>query len=201
VAAAPLSRILEYWIGLGYNRRARFLHETCKIIENKYDGIVPWNPEELDAMPGIGPYTARAISTFAFSLPNVFIETNIRAVYIFFFFPDRDSVSDPEILDLIDATLYRENPRLWYYALMDYGAVLKKKVVNPNRKSAHYSRQSRFQGSLRQARGAIVRYLDSHKCATFSELATSVSQEYLENAARALVSEGLVFEKNGVYFL
>jgi len=201
LAEAPFSRVLEAWIGLGYNRRARFLQETCRIVCETLGGVFPSDPDELDALPGIGPYTARAISTFAFGLPNVFIETNIRSVFIFFFFADRESVSDAEILAHIEATLPPDDPRTWYYALMDYGAALKKTVQNPGRKSSHYTKQSPFEGSLRQARGAAIRVLGTLRAATADELAETgrVDGERMARALEALVGEGLVAERNGVY--
>ncbi len=201
LADAPFSEVLAHWVGLGYNRRARYLQESAKLLIEKYQGVYPPDPDELDALPGIGPYTARAISTFVFNIPHAFIETNIRAVYIFFFFPEPDSVTETDILDLVKETLYSADPRTWYYALMDYGAALKKKVTNPNRKSLQYRKQSRFDGSLRQARGAIVRFLSAGRCASLDLVALSdnLPQERLERAARALVAEGLVCEKDGVY--
>jgi len=201
LASASLSDVLEHWAGLGYNRRARFLHEACKRIVSDYNGIFPSDPDTLDSLPGIGPYTARAISTFAFGLSNVFIETNIRSVYIFFFFSNRTDVSDKEILELIGETLYAENPRVWYYALMDYGATLKKKVGNPNRNSLHYSKQSRFEGSHRQARGAVIRYLNTYAQATIESISEteSIPKERVESAINALKTEGIVAENDGVY--
>ncbi|MDR3284387.1 MAG: A/G-specific adenine glycosylase [Treponema sp.] len=214
LAAAPLSLVLARWNGLGYNRRARFLQETCKIIVKERDGAFPQSAEELDALPGIGPYTARAVMTFAFGKSEVFIETNIRSVFLFFFFRDRleeaaesssgqKPVHDAEILPLIAQTVHAANPRIWYYALMDYGAALKKAVVNPNRKSAHYARQSRFDGSLRQARGAIIRCLakQSAPAASLYEIARQedIDLGRLEKAAAALVAEGLIAKAGDLY--
>lgn len=201
LASAPLSEVLVHWSGLGYNRRARFLQDACAEIITSHNGIFPSDPDELDALPGIGPYTARAVSTFAFGLPNVFIETNIRAVFIFFFFADKPGVTDKEILELIGETLWTENPRIWYYALMDYGAVLKKKVGNPNRMSKHYTVQKKFEGSNRQARGAIVRHLGKYGTGSAQSIGEGecISAERIEAAAASLVSEGLVCETNGIY--
>ena len=86
VAQAELSDVLSLWNGLGYNRRAKFLHEACKRICTEYGGIIPDDAETLDAIPGIGVYTARAICAFAFGKAEVFVETNIRAVFIHCFF-------------------------------------------------------------------------------------------------------------------
>lgn len=201
LSQAYLQDVYKEWMGLGYNRRARYLQETCRIITETYNGAIPSDPEQLDALPGIGPYTARAISTFAFGLPNVFIETNIRSVYIFFFYPEVQEVTDKEILELIEQTQYLPDPRTWYYALMDYGAVLKKKTANPNRKSAHYQTQSRFEGSNRQARGAVLKYLGIHGDASVSVIAdhSGIPAERLDIAVKGLVLEGFVAESDGIY--
>jgi A/G-specific adenine glycosylase len=159
IAGASLKSVLELWLGLGYNQRAMNLREASKIVMEDYNGVLPDSQADLIRLPGIGKATAGAIQAFAFNKPVLFIETNIRRVYIYFFFQDRSEVTDQEILTLVEATLDRENPRHWYYALMDYGAMLKTKVPNPNRKSAHYTRQARFEGSDRQLRGAIIRHL------------------------------------------
>ena len=154
LANAPLGAVLTEWSGLGYNRRARFLHEACKGVAEK-GGAFPRSASELEKLPGIGPYTARAVACFAFGSAESFIETNIRTVFLWCFFrqrletPDPPPVHDAELLRLVEASLDRENPRRWYYALMDYGAALKKQIPNPNRRSAHYVKQSTFRGSLR----------------------------------------------------
>ena len=201
LAAAPLVQVLECWVGLGYNRRANFLHQCAKSIVADYGGIVPEDPAVLQALSGIGPYTAAAISTFAYNRPNVFIETNIRAVFIFFFFKDKTDISDRDIFPVIEAALYKENPRLWYYALMDYGAELKKKVVNPNRKSKHYTKQSKFEGSVRQVRGALVRSLTAQTVQSYEQLYDNAQsdKELFDKALAALLKEGLVTEKEETY--
>ncbi len=197
LSQASLPEVLRLWSGLGYNRRARFLQEACRAVTDKLGGVFPRDPDELDALPGIGPYTARAVVTFAFGSPEVFIETNIRSVFIFFFFPGMEKVDDKEILPLIAQTLDRENPREWYYALMDYGAALKKSVKNPNRRSSSYTRQSKFEGSLRQARGAILRALSSGGDGNRLELSYIAEKEEIDmdrmrKAAVSLCGEGLL---------
>lgn len=157
LAHARLSEVLEAWQGLGYNRRAIALKKIAEIVMKDYKGRLPVKEEELLSLPGIGTYTASAICTFALNKPTLFIETNIRRVFIHFFFHDRTSIKDEEIIPLLESTLDRKNPREFYYALMDYGVRLKKEVQNPNMRSAHYQKQSRFQGSNRQIRGMILR--------------------------------------------
>lgn len=147
LARAPLADVLKVWQGLGYNRRAKYLHEAAKL----------WGTVPLEELPGVGPYTAKAVRVFAFNKPEVLIETNIRAVYIHHFFPRKKKVSDKELLRLIEATLDRKNPREWYAALMDYGSYLKQRFPNPSRRSVHHVRQKKFKGSDRQIRGAILK--------------------------------------------
>ena len=161
LAAAPLSTVLGVWQGLGYNRRAKFLHQAAQQIVSQHKGVVPNSPELLLQLPGIGAATAASIAAFAYNTPTVFIETNIRAVYIHFFFKDHTDVHDRDLQPIVVQTLDHENPRQWYYALMDYGVMLKREHVNPSRKSKHHAVQSRFEGSDRQVRGAIIRALTS----------------------------------------
>ena len=201
LAKAPFQDVLERWIGLGYNRRARYLQEACRKIVEEYEGEFPREARELEKLPGIGKYTSAAVSTFAFGVPNALIDTNIRAVYLFFFFKEEVDVSDSDIMVAVEATVDRDDPRSWYYALMDYGASLKKRVVNPNRKSKHYAKQSRFSGSLRQARGAIIRHLGKNGRAELPSIAEAekLPAERIEEAARSLLAEGMVAETGGIY--
>ena len=157
LAQAPLQSVLSVWQGLGYNRRAIALQRIAKTVTTEWNGILPSSVDLLVKLPGIGHATASAIAAFAFGKPAVFIETNIRRVFIHFYFHDRDNVRDSEILPLVEKTLARSNPQPWYYALMDYGAMLKKQLQNPNRKSAHYQKQSPFEGSNRQIRGMALK--------------------------------------------
>jgi A/G-specific adenine glycosylase len=159
LARSDLHPVLEVWQGLGYNRRAVALKETAVRMVREHNSRLPEDLDELIKLPGIGRSTAGAILAFAYGISVAFIETNIRRVFLHFFFPERDSVKDGEILPLVEQTLDRENPRDWYYALMDYGAMLKTKLPNPNRKSAHYTRQAPFEGSNRQIRGMILKLL------------------------------------------
>lgn len=201
LAQASFVQVLEQWVGLGYNRRARFLHQCAQAIVQEHNGQVPKDAAVLQTLPGIGPYTAAAVSTFAYNKPHAFIETNIRAVYIFFFFKDKETVSDKDLFPQIKASLYTENPRLWYYALMDYGAALKKVIVNPNRKSKHYTKQSQFEGSVRQARGAVIRSLTGQNGQAYTELYanTRTEQPLFDKALEGLIHEGFVAENSGIY--
>lgn len=202
LASSSFPFVLEKWQGLGYNRRAKFFFESAKIIAEKYGGIIPRDVLKLQSLKGIGAYTARAIAAFAFSSPEVFIETNIRSLFIFFFFQNRKTkIDDKEIFPLIEQTLYKKDIRTWYYALMDYGAALKTKVKNPSLQSAHYIKQSAFRGSLREARGAVIRFLSEHKNASAKKIAEceKIDYEKIERSLCDLQKENFVAEKNGVY--
>lgn len=159
LAEAPLPDVLRIWQGMGYNRRAIALKGCAEKMVKDHGGTVPADPDLLITFPGIGRATACSIAAFAFNRPVVFIETNIRRVFIHFFFEGRENVSDFEILPLASRTLYGKNPREWYSALMDYGAMLKSAVPNPNRRSARYTRQPAFAGSDREIRGVIIKTL------------------------------------------
>jgi A/G-specific adenine glycosylase len=159
LAAATLAEVLTLWQGLGYNRRAKALRETARLVMGEGGGILPEDPVRLERFPGVGGATAGAVAAFAFGRPAVFLETNIRRVFIHFFFPPSETVRDRDILPLAALTLDRRDPRRWYYALMDYGVMLKRAVANPNRRSAHYQRQSPFEGSDRQVRSGVLKAL------------------------------------------
>ncbi|OPY78035.1 MAG: putative A/G-specific adenine glycosylase YfhQ [Syntrophorhabdus sp. PtaU1.Bin153] len=202
LAGASLKDVLGVWQGLGYNRRARALLLAAGIMVTTYGGKVPASVEELSRLPGIGKTTAGEIVAFAFNLPALFIETNIRRVFIHHFFPvESVAVKDREIMSLVEATLDRGHPRDWYYALMDYGTMLAKVVGNPNRRSAHYKKQSSFANSDREIRGAIVRALLKEPVLTRDELQQRVDVEpaRMERILSGMMGEGLVREDNGSY--
>lgn len=159
LASASFSDVLLYWKGLGYNRRALALHKIASIVTHDYAGMVPNDIKALESWPSIGKATARSITTFAFNQPTTFIETNVRTVFIYFFFPNKTNICDHEIEPLVQAALDLNAPRDWYYALMDYGVMLKKTVGNFSKQSKHHTKQSRFEGSDRQIRGAILQVL------------------------------------------
>ncbi len=194
LAKAELSEVLKVWQGMGYNRRGIALKRLAEIVMQGHKGKLPSDPEELIKLPGIGRYSAAAIHTFATNSPTLFIETNIRRVYIHFFFGDREGIRDDEIMQLVEKTMDTENPREWYYALMDYGVKLKKEVTNPNRRSAHYTKQSRFEGSDRQVRGAILKALLQKQGMTKLALKTKISivPDNFDQIVDGLIAEGFL---------
>lgn len=235
LARAPLSQVLFHWQGLGYNRRAKFLHETAKVVVRDFGGTLPSDPQALEKLPGIGPYTARAVAAFAFNQPVVFIETNIRTVYLRHgnllekmiwkrtapsaltrpedLFAGKlplskpaskslRTIADVELLPLIARDLQRSNiqPREFYWALMDYGSYLKRQGVKLNHHSKNYTKQSKFEGSPRQLRGAILKQLLVSP-STAAQLQKSTGRTLLdvEKVLKQLQQEGLIF-KQGIRF-
>jgi A/G-specific adenine glycosylase len=199
LARAKLPQVLKLWQGLGYNRRAKYLHTASKQIARL--GFPRWS-EDIEKLPGVGRYTARAVSAFAFNEPVVLIETNVRTVFIHHFFKDGEKVADARIAPLVELALKKSGmePKDFYQGVMDYGSHLKKSGVRVNKKSAHYSKQPKFEGSARQLRGAILRELLKHH-ATISMLAHRIpqSQHDLTHELARLTAEGLVALR-GRYF-
>ncbi|UFS69907.1 A/G-specific adenine glycosylase [Geomonas sp. RF6] len=203
LALAPLSEVLSRWQGLGYNRRALFLQRCAGEVMERFDGELPADVELLETLPGIGQYTARAVAAFAFGEPTVFIETNIRALFLHRFFPDSEAVPDRAILPLVAQTVDRIDPRHWYYALMDAGALLKREVANPGRRSAHHTRQSPFCGSNREQRSWILKALLADPGSTAEKLllALPLEPDSLLKNLHQLQREGFLREERGGFHI
>lgn len=201
LAQAPFQAVLAVWQGLGYNRRAIALKKTAEIVVSAHEGVLPSRPEELLSLPGIGRYTAAAIAAFAFNQPTVFIETNIRTVFLYFFYQNQSRVKDSELLPLVEQTLDTAHPRQWYYALMDFGALLKKRYPTLNRRSAHYHRQSPFKGSNRELRGLILKALTYRTEMSERDLIESLPSEpgRIKHALTQLHLEGFIKKSGSTY--
>lgn len=222
LSAAPLSEVLKAWSGLGYNRRAKFLWQAASVVVHEFCGQFPKTKEELTRLPGIGTNTAGAVLVYAYNQPEVFIETNIRTVFIHHFFKDRENVSDKEMYELVRLSLPNQEPeraarerihfdpgamrkprqrlshyRLWYWALMDYGTYLKQTVGNATRRSVHYAKQSRFEGSKRQIRGRILRLLGEVP-QTKDMLKKSIADDRVDAVLEELVLEGFIEQQYGL---
>lgn len=192
LASASLGDVLVLWSGLGYNRRAKFLWQSAQIVQHEFGGVFPTTIEDLVRLPGVGQNTAGAIMVYAYNEPVVFVETNIRTVYLHHFFQDRDDVTDAEIREKLAETLDREHPREWYWALMDYGATLKSQRLGTITRSKHYTKQPKLAGSLREMRGLILRALAVGPM-TKNQLMQNVSADSrFVLALDSLKSEGLI---------
>lgn len=202
LARASLRDVLTVWQGMGYNRRGKYLKEAAGIIVREFGGVIPSTVETLVALPGIGHATASAILAYAFNKPVVFIETNIRAVYLYYFFKNGSNISDKQITGLVEKTLDRANPRTWYYALTDYGNYLKNKEKFKNTQSKHYAKQSKFEGSRRQLRAQVLFLLTKNE-QTLMDLYTQTGREKEEigSVVGDLVKEKLILLAGNTYRL
>jgi A/G-specific adenine glycosylase len=204
LAMASVSDVLGLWSGLGYNRRALALRETAIVIARDFGGEIPRDESSLRSLPGIGLYTARAILAFAFDIPTVFLETNIRTVYMKHFFADRDGVTDRELAEIGSQVLDADAPARWYNALMDYGASLKRTEGNHSRRTKSWHVQEPFATSSRRVRGAILRTLLEQ--ASIGPVAIeslpkklSFPEDTVVKCVRDLAAEGFVkYESGGI---
>lgn len=205
LANASLGEVLIAWQGLGYNRRAKFLWRAAQLVCQEYAGVFPQTQAALTRLPGIGANTAGAVVAYAYNQPAVFIETNIRTVFIHHFLHDATAVPDKEVAVLVEAALpagQRAPVRMWYWALMDYGAHLKQTVGNKARASRSYVKQPPFVGSRRAVRGAVIRALSAQDAGlTTDELAKFITDPRLPDVLQDLQAEGMVRERTQRYRL
>lgn len=194
LASAPLAEVLTVWSGLGYNRRAQFLHQAAKQIEERFGGKIPTTSDELISLPGIGVNTAGALLAYSFNQPALFIETNVRTVLFYHFFPNQEVVSDRELRVQLDVLLDKEHPREFYWGLMDYGSELKKQGAGQLTKSKHYKKQAPLKGSLREVRGLILKALINGSVEQ-NELARQMPvDDRYTRALNDLLNEGLIVQ-------
>ncbi len=202
LASASLADVIAQWSGLGYNRRAKFLKSCAENIVNLYGGQLPQDHKQLTSLPGIGTATASAVLTYAYNISLPYIETNVRTVFLHHFFPNEENISDNQLIEIALQCWDRENAREWCWALMDYGTFLKKSVGNANKRSKHYTKQSKFQGSDRQQRGRILKKLTGQNISV-SELSEILNLDagYTKQIVDGLMRDGLVAESQGEYRL
>lgn len=213
LAQASLADVLKLWQGLGYNRRAKFLHDASKKIVS--GGVFPHDERQLDALPGIGKNTAGAIMAYAYNQPTIFIETNVRAVYIHHFFANEDAVDDAAIFAKMQDTVPWAHetdtgspsrtdddfsPRLFYWALMDYGSWLKKQGIKPSR-SRHYRKQAPLKGSVREVRGLILKALSRGELDETALRTMVAADDRFLVALKGLMQDGLIMQKKDYFHL
>lgn len=200
LARSRFSDVLAIWSGLGYNRRAKYVLDAAKLITERYGGKMPITVQDLQTLPGVGHNTAAAIRVYTHNQPEIFIETNIRTVFIHYFFNEESGVDDKQLIPLLEQTLNHANPRVWYWQLMDYGTYLKAQRGNLSQRSKHYVKQSAFQGSRRQLRAAILRSLLEGK-QSLAQLKTLHQDDRVEVVLAILQKEGLISRHNKYFSL
>ncbi len=185
LSEASVVDVLDEWQGMGYNRRALSLQKAAQQIVEI--GHFPNEVDQLVKLPGIGPATAGGIVAFAYNKHALYLETNVRTVFLHELYPGAEAVPDKVLIPDVLATCPESapvgefGPRAWYYALLDYGAYLKKTVPNPSRRSKTYNKQSKFEGSHRQKRAEVIRLLLDDKAAQSDGLTLSQIQEIVSN--------------------
>ncbi|MGD9794279.1 MAG: A/G-specific adenine glycosylase [Acidimicrobiia bacterium] len=221
MAAAPLAEVLVAWSGLGYPRRARDLHRSAQVIVERHGGQVPDSLEALLALPGIGPYTARAVLAFAFERDVAVVDTNVARVMAR---TNGRTLRAAEVQSIADECLPPGEGWAWNQALLDLGAMVctarnpgchrcpvRDRCVwrgegdDPALGSAGVSgRQARFDGSDRQGRGRLMRVLGtapvpSHELAI--AMGWPADPDRALRVVSRLVDDGLVEWCNGWYRL
>lgn len=197
MASSSLDEVLALWKGLGYPRRALALRKVA-VASERWGWELPCDYAELLTLPGVGPSTAAAVCAFSYGQPAIYLETNIRRVLLHCFFPGQEQVHDRVLRTLLDDLLADvDDVRAWYYALMDYGVLLKFLIPNANRRSAHYARQSRFENSNRQLRGLLLLHFSERGALSRNQLLDNLSgfePERVDACLRSLCSEGFIEE-------
>ena len=199
LAKADRSDVLREWMGLGYNNRARHIHESAKMICGRFKGDVLLVMEQYKELPGIGPYTAATVRIFSNNEDITAVDTNIRRILIHEFKLD-EKIKDKELWALAKMCLPKGKSREWHNALMDYGAThltSRKTGIRPK------GRQSKFEGSDRQVRAAVLRFILSHSQASFAQLKkhTGCEKERLRAILDKMQKDNILISGKGMYGL
>jgi len=194
LAAADRADVVGFWSdhSLGYNNRAKYLHEAAGQVESEYGGEFPESPDELSELMGVGPYTANAVASFAFNNGNAVVDTNVkRVLYRAFDVPD-----DDEAFERVARELMPEgDSRVWNNAVMELGGVACEKTPAcdaagcPWREWCHafdtgdftapdVPTQPDFEGSRRQFRGRVVNVLGAHDELALDDLGPKIRVDY-----------------------
>jgi A/G-specific adenine glycosylase len=207
-ASAPLGDVLREWQGLGYPRRARNLHATAQRVNEL--GAFPRDLDGLLALPGVGPYTARALLAFAFELDAAVVDTNIARVYARV---AGERLTPKRVQEMADEACPSGDAWVWNQCLMDLGAVLCRPTnpvcdecpvrtscawrdandTDPAVGSSGVSgKQGRFEGSDRQARGRLMKALADRPVAR-AEIAAIMRRDEAtaDRLVTDLIDEGL----------
>jgi A/G-specific adenine glycosylase len=191
LAAASRADVLRTWGGLGYARRAAALHEATRSIVRDHGREVPSDVASLIALPGIGPYTAAAVASIAFGIPVAAVDTNVRKVMARVVFGcEPDEVPAADVVDAATRWLPHDAPGDWNQALMNLGREVCRPTprcdVCPLAEACRFRacgragrrsgrRQPAFEGSMRQARGGVLRELRGReRAATIRAIAAAL---------------------------
>ena len=198
LSRASFYDVVSSWIGLGYNRRAKYLHDTIKKIVYDFDSDVLKAMKSYDKLPGIGRYTSQAVRIFAGNENIPTVDTNIRRIFIHEFNLN-ESISEKDLYDIAQQCLPKGKSRIWHNALMDYGSLV---LTSNNTGIKPKTKQSTFHGSNRQIRGQILRILLNNK-KTFEELKVElhIEEERLYDILEKLIRDKIIQYKKDYYYV
>jgi A/G-specific adenine glycosylase len=214
LARARFAHVLKAWLGLGYNGRALRLWQCARTIVREHRGLVPSDPDELEQLPGIGPYTASAVASFAFGAALPIVDTNVHRVLVRTLL-GRNAASQTQVTALARQALVPAQAAQWAQALMDVGALFCRARPRcercPIRPACAFARKNRpllrrqsrsttpFAGSNRFYRGRIVRLLSERASVAISEVGRQVREDFsarhaawLNRLLEALSRDGLI---------
>jgi len=196
LADEEYKNVLQAWMGLGYNRRAMYLHQSAKVIAHEFKGDVLQAVHHFDKLPGIGLYTCKAIQIFAANENIATVDTNIRRILINEF-NLKKLIPDKDLFQLAERCLPKKRSRDWHNALMDYGAIYltsKKTGIKPK------TIQSKFDGSDRQIRGKILRMLLNDQQSEYQlEQKLQIDSKRLSKILVKMKKEGTVSKTDSFY--
>lgn len=203
LANASAASVLRMWKGMGYNRRALYLHTMAKMIVEKYNGKFPTNAKLLAQLPGLGIYTTRAILVFAYKKDIACVDTNIRKIITHFFFDDKPQ-KDSVIQQTADRLVPTGKSWEWHQALMDYGSLemkdVKYQMINSKKKSVPFRQTNRFY------RGRIIDMLREKNYPEMNIIG-NIHNQYkkqeheIQSIINGLIQDGLVERKKDMLFL
>jgi A/G-specific adenine glycosylase len=225
LAAADRADVVGFWTdhSLGYNNRAKYLHEAAGQVVSEHGGEFPETPEGLQALMGVGPYTANAVASFAFNNGDAVVDTNVKRV-LYRAYDEIHNADDPPYAEVASALMPEGESRVWNNAIMELGGVACQKKPRCDEKGCPWREwcrayntgdfsapdvptQPEFEGSRRQMRGRVISTLREFDELTLDELGPRVrvdyspngeyGREWLHNLLSDLAEDGLVEVKEG----
>jgi A/G-specific adenine glycosylase len=218
LAGADRSAVVGFWSEhrLGYNNRAKYLHEAAGQVIEDFGGVFPRDPDGLQELQGVGPYTANAVASFAFDNGEAVVDTNVkRVLYRAFSVPDERKAFEASASELMPA----EESRRWNNAIMELGGTTCEKTPRCDEKECPWREwcgayasgdfsapdvpsQAPFEGSRRQFRGRIVEVLRTQEALALDDLGPRIRVDYspegtygrawLYDLAAGLAADGIV---------
>lgn len=197
LATADQADVVAFWSTqrLGYNNRARYLHRTAQQVVDEFDGTIPESPTDLESLPGVGPYTANAVASFAYNNGEAVVDTNVKRV-LYRVFSDLHEQDSPTYQQIADALMPAGDSRIWNNAVMELGALACEKTPRCDAADCPWRAwcdayasgdftapdvpiQPEFEGSRRQYRGRVIRALRDDAELALDDLGPRIRVDYV----------------------